>query len=277
MNELIDPLKSIKLAIFDLDGVIYRGNQLIANVDFVIKKIRKLHVKVVFNSNNSTATRETYVKRLKEFNIDAELSDVFTSAYITAIEISKRKKNANVFVIGETGLIQELQAEGHQIFTQDQAYDDVDFVIVGLDREFHYSKLAFAQKCLLKGKAHFFATNRDATLPVPSGLLPGAGVMVNALETCTGMGPEITFGKPEPYGLELILKMNHCKPSNAILFGDRLDTDILGGNRANIHTALVLTGVTSLQSLESLKKKKNFDVKFLPEMVFSSLDEIFQS
>jgi len=280
MHELIDDLKDIKLAIFDLDGVIYRGDTLIPNADNIIKEFKARSIKVVYNSNNSTATRQTYVERLKKFNIKSEISDIYTSASITSAEITKIKKNAKIFVIGEKGLRSELQSLGHTIVTQPKDYEEIDFVIVGLDRDFKYSNLAIAQKCILEGGAKFYATNADSTLPVDRGLKPGAGVMVNALVTCTGKQPIRIFGKPEPFGIETILSDTQIPAEDACIFGDRLNTDILAGNRADIKTIAVLTGVTSMEMIEELKKNsKNsnvFDRNLLPDIVIKELGDAFK-
>ncbi|MFX1504117.1 MAG: hypothetical protein ACFFDH_24365, partial [Promethearchaeota archaeon] len=88
MSELIEDLENIKLAIFDLDGVVYRGDTLIPDADKIINKLKDMSIKVVFNSNNSTATRYTYVDRLKKFKISSEINDYYTSASITSAEIS---------------------------------------------------------------------------------------------------------------------------------------------------------------------------------------------
>ncbi|MFX1412794.1 MAG: HAD-IIA family hydrolase [Promethearchaeota archaeon] len=277
MPDLIKELKGIQLAIFDLDGVIYRGNELIPGTDKVIQQLKQILVKIVYNSNNSTASRQMYVDRLKSFNITSQISDFYTSASIAATEISKLKDKAKIFVIGEIGLKEELRAYGHEIVNITPEYRDVDYVIVGLDRDFNYKNLAFAQKCILEGKAQFYATNADATLPIADGFLPGAGVMVNAVEVCTGIKPIKTFGKPEPTGIQLILKEAEVDPNNAVIFGDRLNTDILAGNLAHIKTVLVLTGVTSRNELnqKKLKKVKDFDKNLLPDIVLEKLTDIF--
>ena len=280
MRELIDELNNIRLAIFDLDGIIYRGQRLIPNVETILEELCNLSIKVVYNSNNSTITREMYVERLKKFNITSEISDFYTSASITSSEITKIKKNANIFVIGEIGLREELKSMGHTILTAPSNYDDVDFVIVGLDRDFKYDSLAIAQKCILEGHAQFYATNTDATLPAASGFLPGAGVMVNAVETCTSIKPVKIFGKPHSYGIKMILNDTNVVAKEACIFGDRLNTDILAGNHARITTVAVLTGVTSKEYIEELKKKSKksdtYDKDLIPDLVLNSLDEIFK-
>ncbi len=280
MRALIDELNDLKLAIFDLDGVIYRGDSLIPNTDNIITELKEHNIKVVYNSNNSTATRETYVKRLKNFNIESDVSDFYTSASITSTEITRIKKKAKIFVIGEIGLKSELKAQGHNVIEEISNYNDIDFVIVGLDRNFEYKKLAIAQKCILEGKAQFYATNADSTLPVARGLKPGAGVMVNALIICTSKEPVRIFGKPEPFGINLILNDTKISANKTCIFGDRLNTDILAGNRAGIKTVAVLTGVTTMEMIENLKanskRSQDVDKNLIPDMVIENLDEIFK-
>jgi HAD superfamily hydrolase (TIGR01457 family) len=272
-------LENLKLAIFDLDGVVYRGKKLIPHTDNIIRELKDNSIKVVYNSNNSTATRETYVNRLSKLNIVSNVSDFYTSASITATEITKIKKNANIFIIGETGLREELSAMGHKVLLKPSNYKEVDFLIVGLDREFHYNNLAIAQKCIMEGNAQFYATNTDATLPAARGFLPGAGVMVKAVEICTSTAPVKIFGKPQSYGIDLILNNYGISPNQACIFGDRLETDILAGNRAGITTVVVLTGVTNREKLEQIKNQsnsdKNFDKNLIPDLIMNTLNEIF--
>jgi len=279
MRKLIDQLKDIELAIFDLDGVIYRGDKLIPDSDKVITALKELRVKVVYNSNNSTITRQMYVKRLKGFNIESNILDFYTSASITASEITKLKQNATIYIIGEMGLIEELEMCGHEVVNTESNHKEVDFVVVGLDRALTYAKLAFAQRCILEGNAKFYATNEDTTLPVATGLLPGAGVMVNAVETCTNQRPVKIFGKPNPEGIQSILKNTNSNPRCSVIFGDRLNTDILAGNRASINTALVLTGVTEISDVEKLRGEKNYsteaEIGMIPNIVINSLKDIF--
>ncbi|MHA1843068.1 MAG: HAD-IIA family hydrolase, partial [Promethearchaeota archaeon] len=232
MRKLIDELKNIKLAIFDLDGVIYRGQKLIGNADKVIKELKEQSIKVIYNSNNSTISRDMYVEKLKRFNIPSTISDFYTSASITAAEITKIKEHTKIYIIGDVGLKKELELMGHEVISHPREYNLIDYVIVGLDIKFTYNKLAIAQKCILEGNAQFFATNSDATLPAENGLMPGAGVMVKSVEVCTGKKPVKIFGKPNPYGIQLILNDHGISPEQACIFGDRLETDILAGNRA---------------------------------------------
>ena len=195
MRELIDDLKSIKLTIFDLDGVIYRGKELIPNADNIVQRLKELSIKVIYNSNNSTITRQMYVEKLNNLGIPSDFSDFYTSASITASEITKIKQKAKIFVIGEIGLREELKAKGHEVITKPENYNEIDFVIVGLDRDFKYETLGIAQQCILKGGARFYATNADSTLPMENGLMPGAGTMVRSLEECSNQKPIKIYGE----------------------------------------------------------------------------------
>ena len=279
MRELIEELKDIQLAIFDLDGVIYRGNKLIPDSDKVISALKERNIKVTYNSNNSTATRQMYVTRLKGFNIESQILDFYTSASITASAITKLKQNAIIYVIGEIGLKEELKRCGHEVINTDSNHKGVDFVIVGMDRDITYAKLAFAQRCILEGNAKFYATNADTTFPVEGRLLPGAGVMVNSIETCTDQKPIKIFGKPNPDGIQAILEDTNSNPKRSVIFGDRLNTDILAGNSAGIRTILVLTGVTKPSDIEKLRRDEKSSpetkIEMLPNIVISSLKDIF--
>lgn len=281
MRKLIEQFKDIELAIFDLDGVIYRGDKLISDSDKVITALKELKVKVVYNSNNSTVTRQMYVDRLKGFNIECDILDFYTSASLAASEITKLKRNATIYIIGEIGLKEELKRCGHRVVNAESDHLEVDFVIVGMDRDLTYTKIAFAQRCILEGNAEFYATNADTSFPVAAGLLPGAGVMVNAVETCTNQKPVKIFGKPNPYGIQMILKDTKSNLNRSVIFGDRLNTDILAGNRAGIRTVLVLTGVTKASEVDKLRDDKTFssEVKkgLIPNIVINTLKDIIIS
>ncbi len=278
MRVLINELKEIKLVILDLDGVVYRGEKIIPNVDKIIQELKDLSIKIVYNSNNSTITRQMYVERLEKFGIKSEIADFYTSASITAAEITKMNKNSKIFIIGEIGLKTELEDMGHVIIKEEDKDDDVDFVIVGLDRDFNYQKLSFAQKCILYYGAKFIATNSDTTLPAEDRIMPGAGVMVNAVKTCTNKEPQITFGKPNPFGINKIVEERRVKNNNTCIIGDRLNTDILAGNRAGITTVAVLTGVTTQKEIQEIKNKLNQSDKsyneLLPNLVLQKLDNM---
>jgi 4-nitrophenyl phosphatase len=268
--KIIEELNGIELYIFDLDGIIYRGNKLINHSDIIIKSLKKRGLDVVFNTNNSTVTREMYVDKLAKMKIPVNKDEIYTSAYITAKKLTEIKPKSNIFIIGEIGLKKELELQGHNVVLDDSLSEAIDFIVVGLDRNLTYEKLRIAQSYIINFGGKFYATNTDATLPTQKGILPGAGVMVKAVEIATGQKPLEIFGKPQTIGIDLILESYDTSPDKAAFVGDRLDTDIVAGNRAQLKTILILTGVTTKDMLLNIT-----DEFYTPDIVMKTLREIF--
>lgn len=231
--------------ILDLDGVVYHGKSVIPGAAETIERLRAVGSRVVFLTNNATRTREDIAGKLKGMGIRCSAGDVISSAYATPLYIRQQYGPSTIFPIGEQGLVTELERAGHTIAGQ-----DVDFVVVGLDRQFTYDKLAVGLANLRNG-ARFIATNTDAMLPTEDDFLPGAGSMVAALAVASGMVPEVV-GKPNRPIMDVLLQEYGLKAGECIIVGDRLETDILGGKNAGMHTVLVLTGASSVEDVEAL-------------------------
>lgn len=228
--------------VIDLDGVVYRGKELISDSNKRIASIRKKS-KVLFLTNNSTKTRAEYVEKLKGFGIDVNEKEIITSGYAAALYIKENYKNPNVYVIGEEGLEKELSWQGIQV-----GWRDCNVVLVGLDRGFNYSKMALALRFIQKG-ADFIATNTDSTLITESRILPGGGAIVKAVQIACGLEP-IVIGKPSGIIGKIVLEKLKLKPEEVLLLGDRLETDIAMGNKLGMKTALVLTGHSKREDIE---------------------------
>ena len=234
--------------VFDLDGVLYLGDTPVAYAADAVTRLRNAGRQVFFLTNNSGRTRADYRQKLASVNgLDVPETAIFTSAYATALYLKQRAAaGRSAFVIGEPGLASELAATGGLIpITQPDTLDiaDIDYVVVGIDRQFTYDKLRFAHAAITRGHAQFIATNRDSTFPMETGEIPGGGSLVAALATATGREP-ITIGKPETHAYEAILQAAGVTAVDSVMIGDRLDTDIAVGRRCGAHTVLVLTGVT---------------------------------
>ncbi len=273
-------LKNKKLFIFDMDGVIYRTNEPIPSGIRAVHKLRSMKKQVVFLTNNSSKSRESYKEFLNQLGIICEIEDIFTSGYLTAQILSSLYTSAIIFVIGEEGLISELKLEGFKILNEE--FPDIenmesipinvraDLVVVGWDRKVTYNKFRTAMT-LIKNGAKFYATNDDASFPAPKNQLwPGTGAIVAFLSTALNEKPKKIFGKPNPEGILSILKINNISPSEAVLIGDRLNTDILGGNRAGITTIAVETGINNKKDLLKAPKEQH------PTYFFTNLDELFK-
>ncbi|MFH0926277.1 MAG: HAD-IIA family hydrolase [bacterium] len=241
----------MSLVMIDLDGVIYRGDKLIEYARDAINNLRKHNHKVAFVSNSTLKTRDYYVDKLRLLGLEVYPEELITAAHATAIYLNTYycAKNKRVFLVGEAGIRKELAEIGVIFINGDHEENkQTDFVIVALDREFNYNKLAIAQRLIYNG-AEFIAVNRDATWPVEEKLLPGVGGIVSAIETVTNRKARVV-GKPQPYILELIMKKNQSSLKDSFIVGDRLDSDIEAGNRLGINTILVLTGATTKEEAE---------------------------
>ena len=241
-------LSHITTWIFDLDGVIWRGNTAIAGAVQSVEALRARGGRCLFASNNSTRAPADFAVKLRELGIGAAPADVVTSTSATSAFLRhKFPAGARIFVVGEAGLVHQLRLAGFEVaeaaHTGDARADAfrADAVVVGLAREFTYRDLALAQQHLLSG-ALFIATNRDATFPVEGGLKPGAGAIVAAVATASGQSP-LTMGKPEPALLDQIREDLGLRADEMAMVGDRLDTDIACAHRAGIGAIWVATGV----------------------------------
>jgi 4-nitrophenyl phosphatase len=258
-----------QLFILDLDGVLYRGNEPIAGAVQAVLKLQSLGKPVFYLTNNSGLTREQYVERLHKMNIPAEASQFITSAWATTRYLLSQYGKVKVFVVGEPGLQLELQNAGILI-VENPDEQHVDCVIVGIDRSFSYERLRQAQWAILGGAA-FIATNCDSTYPAENDrVLPGAGTIVAAIQTATGVKP-FTVGKPNTWMLDLLLRQSGHSAQDALLVGDRLDTDIVIAKRAGVPCALVLTGISTRNDLEIAPPEQQ------PDWVLSNLMAIVES
>lgn len=256
-----------------MDGVLYRGDTPIPDAVSALARLQADGRKVYLLTNNSGSSRQQYVDKLAAMGYSVPISNIFTSAYAAAIYLSANHGSGkNVFIIGQSGIAEELSAVGMNVFVRPDEVPctQIDYVVVGIDRAFTYDKLRFAHACIVRGHAQFVATNCDATYPVENGTIPGAGSIVASVATATGRQP-LVIGKPEPHALEAILRVAGDTPDQTLMTGDRLDTDIAAGNRVGSHTALVLTGVTTRQEAETATG----DLK--PDKIIGTLLELLET
>jgi 4-nitrophenyl phosphatase len=266
------PRNPIDTYVFDLDGVVYLGDEPIPEAVTSINRLLALGKGVYYLTNNSSKTRADYQAKLAKMDIRAEPSHIYTSAYATALYLRDHGgAGKTAYVVGEQGVASELVGMGVTVTTTDERpVSEIDYVIVGIDRDFTYRKLRYAHACITQGRAAFIATNRDSTYPTETGPVPGAGSIVAAVATATNREP-LTIGKPEPPALLEILKAAGTPAHRALMVGDRLDTDIAIGKRAGVPTALVLTGVTSRSELDAAPSGLH------PDLVIGSLSELLEN
>jgi len=253
----------VKGIILDLDGTIYLGDELVPGAKDTLKLLRENGYRVVFLSNKALQKRSTYVKKLNDLGILTNEDDVVNSSYVMAHHLSQTSPGANVYVIGERPLIEELRSAGLRI---SENPSEIDYVVASFDRDFHYDKLQIAYDAIMRG-ANFIATNPDRTCPVNGGEVPDAAGMIGAIEGVTGKKVEKIAGKPSRLMVDAALDRLNLSKNECLLVGDRLETDIKMGNENGIQTALVLSGVTSREDVASSDIKPDFifeDISQLP-------------
>jgi 4-nitrophenyl phosphatase len=271
-------LTGLTTFIFDLDGVVWRGEGAIPGAVESITELQRNRKRCYFATNNSSRPPRFYAERLNRMGIGATPEDVMTSATATALYLKREVEKGNLparfcaYVVGEEGIAVALRSIGARVLAPGEEHYGSDVVVVGIDRTFTYEKLRIAQQLILGG-AKFIATNRDATYPVEGGVIPGAGSIVTAVETSCGITP-VSLGKPEPGMLNLILEQDGSDADHACMIGDRLDTDIACGHRANMLSLFVGTGVTPIETARAATGEMRPDSIYvdLPELLRDAVD-----
>ena len=285
------------VAIFDMDGVLYRGNVVMPYARETLDRLRQGGWQVFFATNNSTASRADYVKRLTRLGLGGDLDHVITSAYATAHYLERLvPKPMDVFVVGADGLRNEIRAVGIGVRSAedlpgadpplDAAADGVDpgamreylthldlpplpdTVVVGLDLHLTYARLAEAQRGVLGG-ARFVASNKDRAYPVEGRLLPGAGTIVKALEVATGR-EALCIGKPAPFLFQEAIRRAGPASGPVVVVGDATEYDIVAAHRVGAIGVLITTGLTDASTVGDARGEA------VPDHVIGSLDELFR-
>ncbi len=253
------------LLLVDLDGVVYRGADPVPGVAGVLADRAARGDDIVYVTNNSMHYRADYQTRLAAMGAPVSPITVVSSARATALYLKEHDPEIRrVLVLGAGGLERELRDEGYDVVGAAHAATRVgqegidgftaagnpDAVVVGLDPNLTYARLAVAADCIRAG-AHFIATNRDPVYPTERGLRPGAGALVAAVEAATGIVP-ISIGKPAPYLLEAAAHAVGRQPSEAIMIGDGIGTDLAAARAVGARCVFMLTGVTTREQVEAL-------------------------
>jgi 4-nitrophenyl phosphatase len=254
-------LRNITHLIIDMDGVLYRGNEPLPGLRPFFAFLRQKPIPFILATNNSTHTPEQYVDKLGRMGVEVSPPEILTSGQATARALAREyPPGTRVHVFGMPSLQEALRTEGFVL-----ADEDVAVVVASMDRAVTYEKLKRAT-LLIRGGARFFATNQDPTYPSEEGLLPGTGTMIAALETASGVKPTV-IGKPEPAMFELAMVQMGARPETTATIGDRLETDIAGGQRAGLTTICVLSGASSRAEVEA----------FGPDYIFEDIADLLRA
>ncbi|MHA1727145.1 MAG: HAD-IIA family hydrolase [Promethearchaeota archaeon] len=292
MAQLKEEFRKKEIFVLDLDGTIYRGTELIQGADVAVRNLLELGKKVIYLTNNASKTRESFCIKLNDMKIPCNPEQVFSSGYIAVKMLFEDYNICKIFIIGSDELVQMAESAGipalNGLIPDEILYAPFlkesircDAVLCGWDIQLTYAKIRTAMELIARG-AEFFATNCDTTFPAAtSQKWPGTGIIVAAVESCINRSPKVIFGKPNVFGIELILRnLNEQNPGkgfgseDAIVVGDRLETDIWQANNAGIDSLFVETGINTKDDIPEDPKTES-EKKLVPTYVLPNLSDLF--
>ena len=233
----METLRKHKGFICDMDGVIYHGNRLLPGVKEFVDWLYKEDKNFLFLTNSSERSPKELQQKLKRMGLEVDESHFYTSALATARFISSQAPGCSAYVIGGAGLIMALHDEG---ITMNDV--DPDYVVIGEGNNYNYENVLKAVRLVLRG-ARLIGTNSDLTGPSEEGLIPACRAMIAPIEMATGQAAYFV-GKPNPLMMRTGLRNLQVHSEDAVMIGDRMDTDIVAGIETGLDTVLVLSGVT---------------------------------
>ncbi len=256
---------TIKALILDMDGVVWKADAPIGDLAAIFARIRERGLKFVFATNNGTKTPDEYQQKLADLGVEIESAQVITSAMGIAFMLAQKfPRGTKIFMIGEDGIRVALEEKGFEILSVENA-PQAQAVVMGIDRSINFYKVAEAT-LLVRAGIPFYTTNTDRTFPTPRGEIPGSGSWLSVITSATGIEP-IVAGKPFPYLMELSLERLGTTKEETLIVGDRLETDIAAGQSVGCPTALVLSGVSSLEEAKLWQPTPDLIAESLSELI----------
>jgi NagD protein len=222
----------------DMDGVLVHEEHAIPGADRFLGRLRELGRPFLVLTNNSIYTRRDLSARLRASGLEVPEESIYTSALATASFLQSQRPNGSAFVVGEAGITTALHEAGYTLTERDPEY-----VVLGETRIYSFGRITQAIR-LIENGARFIATNPDPSGPSREGLLPATGAVAALISRATGVDPYFV-GKPNPLMMRSALNEIDAHSETTAMIGDRMDTDIVAGLEAGLHTVLVLTGVTT--------------------------------
>lgn len=244
-----------------MDGVIYHGNKLLDGVKEFVDWLTKNDKRYLFLTNSSERSPRELSQKLERLGLSVSEDHFYTSAMATAAFLRSQKPNGSAYVIGEAGLINAIYGAG---FSMNDI--DPDYVVVGETSSYSYNKIEKAVHLVLKG-AKLIGTNPDLTGPTEKGIAPATKALIAPIELATGKKAYFV-GKPNPLMMRHGIKLLGVSGDDAAIVGDRMDTDIIAGIESEIDTVLVLSGVSSRETVEMFP--------YGPDYIFNGVGDIIK-
>src|SRR5437764_745367 len=244
----------------DMDGVLVHEEQAIPGAAEFVGRLRERGLPFLVLTNNSIYTRRDLAARLALSGLEVPEDSIWTSALATADFLESQRPGGTAFAIGEAGLITAMHSIGYTLTERDP-----DYVVLGETRTYSFERIAQAIR-LVAGGARFIATNPDPTGPTPDGPLPATGSVAALISRATGVAPYFV-GKPNPLMMRSALNAIDAHSETAAMVGDRMDTDVVSGLEAGMHTVLVLTGITQRTETERFPYRPSRIVDSIADLV----------
>lgn len=227
-----------------MDGVIYHGNKILPGVADFINWLQSEGKEFLFLTNNSGSTPKELQQKLARMGLDVPEKHFYTSALATAAFLKEQSPGCSVYAIGEAGLFNALYDAGITM-------NDInpDYVVMGEGKAYSLDSLTKATNLVLNG-ARLIGANSDVSGPIENGITPACRALVAPIEMATGTQAYFC-GKPNPLMMRTGLKLLGCHSGEAVMVGDRMDTDIISGLESGMSTVLVLSGVSTLETLKT--------------------------
>lgn len=255
----MDILRSKKGFICDMDGVIYHGNRIIPGVKEFVEWLQKEDKKFLFLTNSSHSSPKELRQKLQRMGLDVDESHFYTSALATAEFLKTQSPNCSAFAIGAPGLHNALYDAG---ITRNSI--DPEYVVVGESDYYNYDDMVKAVRLINKG-AKLIGTNTDLTAPLEEGVVPACRALIAPIELASGKNAYFV-GKPNPLMMRTGLRMLGVHSEEAVIIGDRMDTDIVAGIESGLDTVLVLSGISTVDTVK--------DFPYRPRLILNNVGEI---
>jgi len=260
MEQVLQNIKSKTGFIIDMDGVIYHGNKLLPGVTDFLAWLEESGKKYLFLTNSSERTPKELQEKLKRLGITVSEDHFYTSALATASFLSNQKPNGSAYIIGDAGLIHALYSVGYTVNNVNP-----DYVVVGDTHSYNFEKIELAVNLVIKG-AKLIGTNPDVSGPVENGITPSTKALIAPIEIATGK-KAYYIGKPNPLMMRSALKRLGVKREDAIVIGDRMDTDVRCGLESEIETLLVLSGITDRKGIDQFPYRPHYILNGIIDLV----------
>ncbi|WP_185981873.1 HAD-IIA family hydrolase [Skermania sp. ID1734] len=249
----------------DMDGVLVHEEHLIPGVDVFLQELRDNDIPFLVLTNNSIRTPRDLHARLSRTGLDIPETSIWTSALATATFLGNQRPGGSAYVVGESGLTTALHDIGYVLTDSDP-----DYVVLGETRTYSFEAITTAIRLVERG-SRFIATNPDATGPSRDGLLPATGSVAALITRATGREPYYV-GKPNPLMMRSALRAIGAHSENTLMIGDRMDTDVVSGLEAGLRTILVLSGISTKETVELYPYRPTLVLESVADLIGKTTD-----